>query len=74
MLMMVFFFVCLLFPSVLNEITLKGFDVFDHPHRGQNGYWRWPLWELIQITSLKSSRLRGPVRPQPLSRTPPIGA
>jgi hypothetical protein len=29
---------------------------------------------LIKITSLKSSGLRGPVRPQPLSRTPPIGA
>src|SRR5882724_5650615 len=40
----------------------------------QIGYWRCPLCELIQMTSLKSSRLRGPVRPQPLSRTPPMGA
>ena len=40
----------------------------------QNGYGRWPLWELIQITSWNSFRLSGPVRPQPLSRTPPIGA
>jgi len=30
---------------------------FNRPFVGQNGYWRWPLWELIQITSLKSSRL-----------------
>ena len=29
---------------------------------------------LIQMTSVKSARLSGPVRPQPLSRTPPIGA
>jgi len=29
---------------------------------------------LIQMTSVKSVRLSGPVRPQPLSRTPPIGA
>jgi len=27
--------------------------------RSQKGYWRWPLCELIQMTSLKSSRLRG---------------
>src|ERR1700754_1402960 len=40
----------------------------------QIGYWRWPLWALIQMTSWNSFRLSGPVRPQPLSRTPPIGA
>ena len=33
-----------------------------------------PLRELIQMTSEKSARLSGPVRPQPLSRTQPMGA
>src|SRR5260221_6604686 len=40
----------------------------------QKGYRCWSLWALIQMTSVKSFRLSGPVRPQPLSRTPPIGA
>lgn len=42
--------------------------------RSQNGSSRSPLVALIQIMSVKSARLSGPVRPQPLSRTPPIGA
>src|ERR1700746_1893351 len=41
---------------------------------GPNGYWRWFVCALIQKESVKSFRLSGPVRPQPLSRTPPIGA
>src|SRR6478735_2640083 len=40
----------------------------------QNGKCCSALVALIQMTSVKSSRLSGPVRPQPLSRTPPIGA
>src|SRR6202034_394857 len=40
----------------------------------QIGYCRWPLCALIQMRSWNSFRLSGPVRPQPLSRTPPIGA
>jgi hypothetical protein len=43
-------------------------------HPAQIGYWRCPLWELIQMMSWNSFRLSGPVRPHPLSRTPPIGA
>jgi hypothetical protein len=37
------------------------------------GSWRSLLVALIEMTSVKSAILSGPVRPQPLSRTTPIG-